>query len=316
MARRLLEAQKRVLITGSNGFLGRALWQYLKKYYPGLRVYGLTRKPGSYERNVFICDLKRKNRIEPILATIEPDYIFHCAGGRMAKRKALREANILTTKCLLEAVRNIKGDRPRIIIPGSAAEYGRMPSGRRKIRENDRCVPLGRYGAVKLEQTSLALGYARQGMDVVVARIFNVMGDGTPSVLAAGRFAEQIAGIEEGMGKRMIETKNLAGKRDFLDVHDVCAAFVAVARCARSGQIYNICSGRPIAVKKVLRKLLSFSRVRDIAIVEHKKDTSSSFDVIGSNAKLRAISGWSPKICMERSLKDTLNSHRARMARG
>lgn len=311
-----VKQKRRILITGVNGFLGKALWQYLKKYYPGLRVYGLARKPGSHDCNFFICDLKHKNRIEPILTAIEPDYVFHCAGGRMAKRKELWEANVLTTKCLLEAILNMKSARPRIVIPGSAAEYGRMPSGRRKIRESDRCVPLGRYGAVKLEQTSLALGYARRGMDVVVARIFNVMGDGTPPVLAAGRFAEQIAGIEKGRSGKVIETKNLARKRDFLDIRDVCSALWTVARHGKSEQVYNVCSGRPVTVKKMLRKLLSLSKVRGIAVTEHKDDISSSFDVIGSNAKLRSLSGWSARVRMEQSLKDTLDSYRARMARG
>lgn len=312
----MVKQKRRILITGVNGFLGKALWQYLRKYYPGLRIYGLARKPGPYDRNVFICDLKRKNRIEPILAAIGPDYVFHCAGGRMVKRKALWEANVLTTKCLLEAVQKMKSARPRIVIPGSAAEYGRMPSGRRKIRESDRCAPLSMYGAVKLEQTSLALAYARQGMDVVVVRIFNIMGEGTPPALAAGRFAEQIIGIEKGRSGKVIETKNLAGKRDFLDIGDVCSALLAVARHGKAGEIYNVCSGRPVVLKAVLKKLLSLAKVRDIVVAEDKKDASPSFDVIGSNVKLKAASGWSARVRVEQSLKDTLDSYRARRTRG
>jgi len=316
LAKRFLEAGKKVLITGSSGFLGKALWQYLKKYGPGLRIYGLTRKRGSRDHDVFVCDFKNKRRVGLILEAIKPDYIFHCAGGRMAERKALREANVVTTKCLLEAIRGMKRDWPRVIIPGSAAEYGKMPSGRRKIHESYRCVPLSVYGAVKLEQTSAALASARQGMDVVVARIFNTMGERTPPALAAGRFAEQIARIEKGLSKAVIETKNLTGKRDFLDIGDVCSALWAVARYGKSRQVYNVCSGRPVTVKKVLRKLLSLSKIRDIAVNEHKDDTSSSFDVIGSNAKLRSLSGWSAQVAMERSLKDTLDSYRGDRARG
>ena len=228
----------------------------------------------------------------------------------MAKLKALREANVLSAKYLLEAVKNMKGARPRIIIPGSAAEYGKMLYGRKKIRESDRCAPLSVYGAVKFEQTSLALAYAYQGMDVIVARIFNIIGEGTPSALAAGRFAEQITQIEKGLSPKVIETKNLSGKRDFLDIRDVCAALLAVAIHGRAGQIYNICSGRPVTMKAVLGKFLSLAKVRNIVVVEDKSDASPSFAVIGSNAKLRSVSGWFPKVSLERSLNNTLRGYR------
>lgn len=308
----MVKQKRRILITGVNGFLGKALWQYLKRYYPGLRVYGLVRDPGPHDRNFFICDLKHKNRIEPILTAIEPDYVFHCAGGRMAKRKELWEANVLTTKCLLEAIQKMKSARPRIVIPGSAAEYGRMPSRRRLLRESDPSRPLTAYGVMKLKQTKLGLTYVRSGLDVVVARIFNIMGEGTPSSLVTGSFAEQIAMIQQGATNRIIHTNSLEGKRDFLDIEDVCRALWVVAKYGQKGEIYNICSGHPVAIKELLSRFFFCAKIKDVIVEEDKGDTSSSFDVIGSNQKLKGISQWSPRVGLQRSLTNTLRSYKAK----
>lgn len=302
---------KKVLITGVNGFLGRALWQYLKRQKTGLRVYGLDKTAGGGARNIVVCDLSEENKLRSILVAIRPDFIFHMAGGRMAGRKQLFASNCGSTQCLLDTLQGIRDFRPRVIIPGSAAEYGSMPQ-EKKVKESDAPQPLTLYGIVKLKQTNLGLAYARGGGDAVIARIFNIMGEGTPSSLAIGRFAEQIVMIENGLQEKVIYTKKLNGKRDFLDIEDVCGALWSLARYARPGEIYNVCSGYPIGMKELLRKFLSLAKVGSIAVKESKHRSSLSFDVIGSNTKLRSTARWFPKVDINRSLKNTLQSYRAR----
>lgn len=302
---------RKVFVAGVNGFLGRALWQYFKRREKDFYVYGLARKPVQNEPDIFVCDLLgQKRRLKSILSSIRPEFIFHLAGRRMGNKNELFKSNYTSTKCLLDAIRNIKNFRPRVIIPGSAAEYGPMPMGRRRIKETDVLKPQTPYGKVKLQQTHLALRYAREGGDVVIARIFNAVGEGTPPDLAIGRFAEQIAMIEQGLKEKVLDTRNLQSKRDFLDIDDICAALWAVARHGRSGEIYNVCSGRPLEIRKVLRKLLSVSKEKNIKIVERKDSSSPSFDVIGSHAKLISISGWAPRINLDRSLNNTLRGYR------
>jgi GDP-4-dehydro-6-deoxy-D-mannose reductase len=302
---------KKILVTGVRGFLGGAFWRYLKKKKTGWNVYGLDLGNDKNDPHMYKVDLRHRHKLEQILGAIQPDYIFHFAGGRVASKKKLMELNYSSTKHLLETVKKLNGLRTRVIIPGSAAEYGKMPPGRRLFRENDKSRPLTEYGLVKLKQTQLALAYASDGLDVVVARIFNIMGEGTPPSLAAGRFAEQIVGMERGGKDKILYTKNLMDKRDFLDIQDVCRGLMCIAQHGVSGQIYNICSSRPVKIKDLLKDLLAYAKVGNIFINEDKQDLSMSFDVIGSNRKLRSVSRWQPRVQIRQSLKKTLYSYRS-----
>ena len=303
--------RKRILITGVDGFIGRAIWRYIKKRQPNFSVSGLDVKNNQVDKNIFTCNLNHQRKLKSILTFINPDCIFHFAGGRMANAKELLESNFLTTKYLLDTIGKIQNYHPRIIIPGSAAEYGKVSLRKKLIKESYEPKPISWYGLVKLMQTNLGLAYARAGFDIVVVRMFNIMGAGTPSTLALGSFAQQIAMIEKGIRKRVIHTKNLNAKRDFLDIDDVCQALLLIAQSGKSGQIYNICSGYGIRIRELLEKLLSYAKVKDIIVKENKNNSLPSFEVIGSNAKLRAATKWFSKMSIEKSLKNTLQGYRS-----
>ena len=301
--------KKRVLITGVNGFIGHSLWQYLKQK-PGIKIFGLDRKRIHKDKNIFQLDIKRKVELGVLLSDIAPDYIFHLVGGRVRSKGMLAESNLLATQCLLDAVSEMPPPRPRVIIPGSAAEYGKMPSGKKMITEKTCPEPVTTYGAIKLKQTQLALNYYKKGGDVVIARIFNVLGKGTPPTFAVGNFAQQIVAVENGMKEEMIDTKDLGGKRDYLDIKDVCGALWDIARYGKSGEIYNICSGRAVTMKELLEKLLRYSKVKTIQVKESQDNICTSFDVAGSNRKLRSVTAWRPRASLEQGLRETLQYYR------
>lgn len=113
----------------------------------------------------------------------------------------------------------------------------------------------------------------------------------------------------------MLEVGNLAARRDFLDVRDVVAAYIALAERGESGEIYNVCSGTPVAIQEVLRRLILLARVP----VEVREDPARlrPSDVplaYGDNAKLRAATGWTPQYALDRSLRDAYADARERLA--
>ena len=303
--------RKTVLITGVNGFLGNALWRCVNKYSKQFRVFGVdvaVRRPRN--KNIFCCDLLDEKKVTRLLAKIKPDIVFHLAGGRMNGKKELLKGNFATTELLLNAVASVRSLKPRIVIPVSAAEYGRPLRRGQRMTEGTRPRPVNWYGFVKHLQTSLGLRSAGEGLDVVIARIFNITGTGTPSTLAAGSFARTIALIEQGKSSPVIETSGLSSKRDFLDVDDVASALLALALKGKRGEIYNVCSGRSYAVRDILKKLLSFSKRKDIRVNEKKERSSSGFDSLGSNAKIRKTTHWRPRVSILKSLKNTLQYYR------
>ncbi|MBI4309707.1 MAG: NAD-dependent epimerase/dehydratase family protein [Candidatus Omnitrophica bacterium] len=299
-----------ILICGIHGFLGRAMGDYARRVKGKHFVYGLARKKaGPGNARIIECDLNQSGRLRKVLRDIKPDIIFHLAGGRCGGGQETFDANFTSTKNLLETIHGLNVPRsPKIIIPGSAGEYGHV-RGKRLIMEDCRAAPLSWYGFVKLLQTELGLLYARRGLDVVVARLFNLCGAYTPPSLAIGAFAQQIVAIERG-AQPVIRTKNLGGKRDVCDVEDVCRGLWAIAQTGRTGEVYNLCSGRPVVFRQLLKEMISYARVKSIRVEEDKQDLSSSFDAVGSNSKLKKITSWSPRISLEQSLKNTLESCR------
>lgn len=296
-----------ILITGVSGFIGHALWEYLKAQH--LSVYGIDVQLQRSSPSLLVCDLNNSIQLKEVLVRIKPEYIFHLAGGRPQDEDLLWEANFIPTKRLLDAIGQIKNIHPRIVIPGSAAEYGKIKMPRKLIDEKVQPHPLAWYGFVKHMQTSLGLMHAAKGLDVRIARIFNIGGYGTPATLALGNFAQKIVHIEKGMTP-LFKVGNLSGRRDFLDIEDVCSALWAIARRGRRGQVYNVCSGQSLNMRQLLDKLIRYSEVKNIAVKEDKKPTAMTFDITGSNAKIKQLTGWRPRIGMEESLKNTLRYYR------
>jgi len=302
--------KKTILVTGANGFLGKALFYFLDRETTN-KIVGFDLRFLSQRRNLFLCDLSNISDVKRRLEKLRPDIIFHCAGGRGNDTRKVLLNNIKITEILFYAIKAIKSYHPRVIIPGSAAEYGIPKKRQRKFVESHRAKPFSDYGKVKLRQTELALRNLNGSVDVVVGRIFNILGKNTPAGLVAGCFAKKIVQIENQKKiKSIIYTRNLDGKRDFLDIEDVCSALWAIAQNGKNGQIYNICSGRPIGIKELLKKFVASSKVKDIEIKENSEKISKTFDAIGSIRKLKRDIHWTYRISLEKSIVKTLKSYR------
>ena len=298
------------MITGAQGFIGGALWNHLRTRHSHLKLYGVDVKLPCPSPFLRVCDLSRKKKFKEILGEFKPDVIFHLAGGRPLDESRLWRANVLPTQTLLEAVYEMKDLRPCIVIPGSAAEYGKVQVPQRPISEVTQPRPAALYGFVKYVQTRSGLMYVRRGLDVRIARIFNILGYATPPTLALGNFAAQIVRIEKKEQPPFLKVGNLSGRRDFLDIEDVCSALWAVAQKGKRGEVYNVCSGRLLSLRLLLPKLLEHSKVKNIEIREEQKAPSETFDIVGSNAKIKRTTGWRPAVGIKQSLKNTLQSYR------
>ena len=283
-----------------------ALWNYLKARKFSIEVFGISR---SSALHFLTCDLSSRRQLKKILEQIQPNVIFHLAGGKPADENALWQANFISTKILFDTVAELKGISPCIIIPGSAAEYGKVKTPQKPVSEKLQPQPLAWYGFVKYIQTSLGLMYARQGLDVRIARIFNIGGYGTPSSLALGNFAKKIVQIERGKELPVLKVGQLTSQRDFIDIEDVCSALWAIARKGKKGEVYNVCSGELLSMRFLIRELISHSNV-EITLKEEQQTRSATFDIAGSNIKIRRVTSWRPRVSLEQSLKNTLRYYR------
>jgi len=298
---------KRVLITGINGFIGHSLAIYIRMKYPEWEVYGIDKK-GDKNEKFYHLDVKCENKLKRLLFKIKPRYIFHLAGVTSSEDfECLLSSHVFSAFSLLKVVKEIQGYNPRIVIPSSAAEYGKVSNRKNTITEECIPNPVSLYGFSKMIETNLSLFFARQGLDVVVGRIFNVMGEGTPMNLSIGRFAYELALIRKKQKSSYLSTKGLYAKRDFLDIYDVCAYLTALATNGRKGEIYNICRGKSYSVGSLLNKLIKISGLRGIKVKDDFMCAAerSQGDSFGSAKKIRSIVKGIKLTPIERSLRAT-----------
>jgi GDP-4-dehydro-6-deoxy-D-mannose reductase len=98
---------------------------------------------------------------------------------------------------------------------------------------------------------------------------------------------------------------NLEAKRDFLDVRDVVDAYVAIAERGERGETYNVASGTAVSIREILGELIRIAHVPVEVRDDPARMRPSDAPVLyGSSEKLRARTGWQPRIPLRRSLQD------------
>ncbi|RMF97414.1 MAG: SDR family oxidoreductase [Candidatus Schekmanbacteria bacterium] len=317
----------KVLITGITGFAGSHLADYILSLNENIKIYGTCRWRSNRENiehllgkiTLFECDLKDASSVKSVIDSIKPDRIFHLAAQSFVSASwnlasETIKNNIIGNLNLLEAVRHA-GISPRIQIACSSEEYGMVKEEELPITEKNELRPLSPYAVSKVGQDLLSYQYFQSyGIDVVRTRAFNHTGPRRGHVFVASDFAKQIAEIEAGKREPVIYVGNLKARRDFTDVRDVVKAYwLALEKC-KSGDVYNICSGKDCSMDELLHMLLAESRVD----VEVKQDPAKMrpSDVLvlrGDYSKFEAETGWKPQIPFKKTLQDILNYWRSKI---
>jgi GDP-4-dehydro-6-deoxy-D-mannose reductase len=109
---------------------------------------------------------------------------------------------------------------------------------------------------------------------------------------------------------------NLEVVRDFTDVRDVVRAYWMLLERGVPGEVYNVCSGRGVAVAEIAKRLLDLADRPLRLLVD--PDLVRSVDVprlVGDASKLRAATGWQPEIDLEQTLRDVFDDARAALLR-
>lgn len=300
---------RRALVTGIGGFAGRHLAGRLLA--EGWDVSGTVR-PSTSSVAGFRCfpaDVGDLTTLSEAIEVQRPDAVFHLAAvvETTTPRDVieLHRTNVLGTATVLEAIRRVGGVQ-RVLLASSAFVYGRMAG---RVDEDAPTIPLTPYGASKLAAETLALQWSLgSGIDVVVTRAFQHTGPGHRGAYAMAEWADRLV-----RGDRLLDVGDLSVERDYLDVRDVGAAYLAVMERGHAGGFYNVASGRARSMRTLLNSLLAqIGHDVEVRVDPDRIRRGEARRVVGDITAITRDTGWEPVLDLEATARDLLATARSR----
>jgi GDP-4-dehydro-6-deoxy-D-mannose reductase len=294
----------RIWVTGARGFVGRHLTPRLADQ--GFEVIATDRE----------LDVSDRVRVAEKILDVNPDAIVHLAAqssvaASIADPQLTYRVNYLGTLAVLQGAAACS-NKPRVLLIGSADQYGTGKLNSHPFHEDSPQSPSSAYAHSKAEADRLGATFASNGLPVVRVRAFNHTGPGQSDAFVLSSFARQTAEIEAGIREPVLRVGNLDSVRDFLDVADVVDAYLRLLDPQLEVDAYNVASGVGVPLGDLLDQLL--------APLPHKprieKDPTRfrpTDYLVGDSSRLRAATGWEPRVPIERTLKGLLDFWRAQI---
>jgi len=291
----------RSLITGGRGFVGHWLADHLRSL--GDEVVSIDQE----------VDVTNPTALLAAVSDAQPDAVYHLAalthvGQSWDEPLRVLEVNVIGTGALLAAAREC-GSNPRVLVTSSAEVYGAVTDpGLLPLTEESPTAPLTPYAASKLAGEALvAQAFLGHGQHVITVRPFNHIGPGQTPNFAVPALAKRIVEADR-MGASTIPVGNLSARRDFTDVRDVVRAYRALIESGTPGGVYNVCSGRDVAIREIADGLLALAGTTLAFETDPSLVRPVEVPVLrGDPGLLAAATGWKPEIPLEQTLADVLD---------
>jgi GDP-4-dehydro-6-deoxy-D-mannose reductase len=315
---------RRALVTGGHGFV--AQWAIRAMLERGWSVtaagIGATHESPALDadRRAQVTwaelDVTKQSQVADVLEHAAPDVVLHLAAishvldARRDPGQAFEVNAVGTVRLLAEIarLRSASSCDPVVLVVGSAEQYGRHDRSAMPLTEEAPQRPLTHYAASKAAQEVAALqAWRSDGVRILCTRTFSHSGVGQPSQFLLPALVARAVALPGTGGRLAIGNGDTV--RDFLHVTDVVEAYLALLELGAAGEVYNVCSGEGISVRGLAESVLQ--RVGVPAEISTDPALSRPVDVpaqIGSNAKLRGATGWTPRLTREDIIDDLIHA--------
>ncbi len=297
---------KRVIITGGTGVIGKELVGRLLKRGAVVRCFDIAPRPKNFGGEVEYCqrDLTLLNPIE--VAAFNPEIIFHLAATfeRTEESPEFWEDNfinnIILSHRVIDAARK-SGNLEKFIFASSYLIYApdlylfnEPQAVPRELKEGDPINPRNLVGAAKYysEKELEFVNKVHDGFISISARIYRVYGLGSRDIIS--RWVRMALGNDKLI---VFQKKNMF---DYIFAGDVAEGLIKIAENVDGNEIVNLGTGVARRIQEVIEILQD--QIPDIKIEEIEKEglfEASCADV----SKLVELTGWQPKITLEEGIK-------------
>ena len=298
----------KILITGSAGYIGSCLFEYLKKRY---NVFGVdkTFPKLKKQKNFTHCNLLNFNKINNIIKSIKPDIIIHLAAKStidfIDKKKEYIENNVVVTKNILRSIK--KNKIKHLIFSSTAAVY---KSTNNKLSEKSKLGPNNIYGKTKLDCEKYITKDIEKtnNTNFIIFRFFNVCSSlfslkigeiHNPEThlvpILADKFKKNKKVFIYGNN---FKTSDKTCIRDYIHIEDIVKAFdkgIIYLIKNNQSEIINLGSKQGFSNLSIFRSFQKFYKYKFKEPFFKDRRKGDVDKLICDNKKSYKILGWKPK---------------------
>jgi NAD dependent epimerase/dehydratase len=310
--------QKKVLITGADGFIGSHLTEELIHkgyvvrafvYYNSFNSNGwLDSIPAETKSKIefFAGDIRDPNGVREAMKGV--DIVFHLAAliaipFSYHSPDSYIDTNVKGTLNIIQAAKD--NQVSRILITSTSEVYGTarfVP-----ITEGHPKQPQSPYSASKIGADAIADSFFRSfDLPLTIVRPFNTFGPRQSARAVIPTIISQLLnGVEE------IKLGDITPTRDLLFVKDTVNGFLKIAECDKLiGHEVNIATQSEISVGELANELIRQINPNAKIITDGQRlrpQNSEVFRLYGSNEKIMKHTNWKPKFTLTQGLADTID---------
>jgi len=314
----------KVLVTGSDGFIGSHLVEELVKkgyevrafvYYNSFNNWGwLDTLPKDIMDHVevFAGDVRDPNGVREAMKGC--DAVFHLAAliaipFSYHSPDAYVDTNIKGTLNILQAARDL--GTARVLVTSTSEVYGTAQYV--PIDEKHPYQGQSPYSATKIGADRLAESFYRSfDLPVTIVRPFNTFGPRQSARAVIPTIITQLLA-----GKEEIKLGSLTPTRDFNYVKDTAHGFIAMYESDKTiGQEINIATQKEISIGQLAEELIRQTNPNAKIICDEDRlrpEKSEVNRLLGSNKKILELTDWKPQYTFEQGLAETIEFLRGNM---